>query len=71
MVGLYGSEEEAAVAYNKAADCLNAKGITRDFSPNFVDTLNEDEYANLYENVRVSEKILNLDVQTLDPKFLQ
>lgn len=71
VVGLYGSEEEAAVAYNKAADCLNKKGITRDFSPNFVDTLSEDAYIALYEKIRISEKILHLDVTSLDPKFLR
>ena len=71
VVGTYDSEEEAAVAYNKAADCLNAKGITRDFSPNFVDTLSDVEYAQLYESVGISEKILNLNPKTLDSAFLK
>lgn len=56
-VGVYASETEAAVAYNKAVDFLLAQGIKKNFQKNYVLELNEIEYASLYNKVPISRKI--------------
>lgn len=57
QVGTYSSEAEAAVAYNKAADFLQAHGMQKNFPRNYVLELNEDEYLALYESISISRKI--------------
>lgn len=59
VVGLYESEEEAAVAYNKAADCLKAAGCKKSFPENYPESLNAISYASIYNSVRISAKIRN------------
>lgn len=56
-IGIYASEAEAAVAYNKAVDFLLAQGIQKNFQKNYVLELNEIEYAALYNKVPISKKI--------------
>lgn len=57
IIGRYASEEEAAVAYNKAADFLNQQGIKKKFARNYVDSLSETEYQALYERVVLSARL--------------
>jgi len=56
-IGTYRSEEEAAVAYNKAADILKEFGVVKDFPSNYIDSLSESEYASMYNRVRISKSI--------------
>ena len=57
LVGKYSTESEAAVAYNKAAQILWQKGSTRNYPLNYIEALNEIEYASLYNKIRISRKI--------------
>ncbi len=60
VVGIYSSEKEAASAYNKAADVLNKNGFKKDFLQNFVDNCTNKEYADIYDKLPISKKILAL-----------
>ncbi len=61
LVGRYDSEEEAAVAYNKAADTLKTLGIQKDFPENYILELDSAGYKELYQKVRIrSKKLLRL-----------
>jgi hypothetical protein len=57
IIGRYSSEEEAAIAYNKAADLLNKLGINKNFPRNYVEGLSEQEAADLYKKLRISPKL--------------
>lgn len=57
QIGIYSTEVEAAVAYNKAATLLQEQGVLKNFPKNYVLELNEIEYASLYNKVPVSSKI--------------
>ncbi len=57
IIGRYTSEIDAAIAYNKAGDILKEKGCNKDFFTNYINEINEIEYAKIYNLVRVSKKI--------------
>jgi hypothetical protein len=63
IVGRYLSENEAAIAYNKAANILNDLGIKKDFPENYVSDMDEIEYAKLYNSIRISKKIRNYIIE--------
>ncbi len=58
-VGVYDSEIEAAVAYNKAIDLLKKAGIDKAYSPNYMENLSPDAYAALYASVQVSPRLFS------------
>jgi hypothetical protein len=58
-VGIYSTEEKAAVAYNKAVDLAKKAGINRNFPENYVDSLTAKEYADLYLRLKISQKYLD------------
>lgn len=60
VVGLYDTEEEAAIAYNKAADILNKKGVDKNFNTNYVEDITPSEYADIYSRVYISPRILHM-----------
>lgn len=60
VVGIYQTEKEAAIAYNKAADILNKNGFKKDFMLNFVDSCSNKEYADIYDKIVISQKIIDL-----------
>ncbi|MCR5279254.1 MAG: hypothetical protein K6E19_07405 [Lachnospiraceae bacterium] len=62
VVGVYKTEKEAAIAYNKAADILTKNGFKKDFMQNYVEGISAKEYADIYTNVRISDKICHLSV---------
>lgn len=39
IVGRYATDIEAAIAYNKAIDILHSKGVTSNFTPNYVEAI--------------------------------
>ena len=59
LVGRYATEKEAAVAYNRAAALLNAQGVAKSFTLNYVEGLSEIEYVSLFNKVRISSGIRN------------
>lgn len=59
-VGTYYTENEAAVAYNKAVDLLASKGIIRNYPSNYIEDISPIEYAKIYNSVRISKKLREL-----------
>lgn len=57
IIGRYATAMEAAIAYNKAADILRAKNITKQFEKNYIVQLSREEYQNIYNSLEISEKI--------------
>lgn len=57
IVGRYPTEIEAAVAYNKAINCLKENGINKNFTMNYIEELDEIAYAALYNRIRISKKL--------------
>lgn len=58
-IGVYKTEEEAAIAYNKAIDILKRAGVTRNFTPNYMEGISPAYYADIYSGVSISPKIMN------------
>lgn len=56
-VGTYETKEEAAIAYNKAIDCLKKAGVTKAYTPNYMEGMPPAVYADLYSSVKISPKI--------------
>ena len=56
-IGTYDSDVEAAIAYNKAIDLLKKAGVTKNFSPNYLENLSPSAYADIYSRLTVSSKI--------------
>ncbi|MBQ1193195.1 MAG: hypothetical protein IIX45_03645 [Lachnospiraceae bacterium] len=60
VIGYYHSETEAAIAYNKAIDILKRNGFKKKYTPNYIENLPASQYAEIYTQLKISEKILNL-----------
>lgn len=60
IIGRYSTEEEAAIAYNKAANILKDNGLNKNFPQNYIDDMDEITYAAMYQRIRISKKILEL-----------
>lgn len=59
LVGRYATETEAAIAYNKAIDILRSKGVTNNFSQNYVEGIAPSRYAEIYSVLTIAPGILN------------
>ncbi len=57
VIGSYSSDIEAAIAYNKAIDILKKAGISKNFTPNYIEKLSPSAYADIYSNLSISPKI--------------
>lgn len=57
LIGRYSTEEEAAIAYNKAVLVLRDRGIQKNYPQNYLDGMDEIAYASLYQRLRISKKI--------------
>lgn len=60
LVGKYSDEITAAVAYNKAVSIVIKKGYNKNYPVNYIEELTDEEYHNIYKNVKVAKKIYNL-----------
>lgn len=56
-VGVYNTEIEAAIAYNKAIDLLKKAGVKKAYTPNYMEDISPSAYADLYSSIKVSPKI--------------
>ena len=56
-IGTYKTDIEAAIAYNKSIDILKKAGISKNFSPNYIENLSPSAYADIYSKLSVSSKI--------------
>lgn len=56
-VGTYETENEAAIAYNKAVDCLKKAGITKNFPQNYIEGISPSVYADIYTKITISPKV--------------
>ena len=61
VVGKYATEIEAAIAYNKAIDILLKKGVSKNYTPNYIEGLSPSKYAEIYTALKISPKILAYD----------
>lgn len=59
LIGRYGTEDEAAIAYNKAALYLKNHGLDKNFPQNFIEGMDEITYASMFQKIRISRKLLN------------
>lgn len=57
LVGRYESEIDAAIAYNKAADILNKKGIQKKYIKNYISGLSSEEYKRRYDFIEISNHL--------------
>lgn len=62
LVGRYHTEEDAAIAYNKAIDILRKNGICKNYSPNYIDGMSPSRYADIYTRLEISPKLLNYGI---------
>lgn len=62
IIGRYTTEHEAAIAYNKAANLLKNKGLSKNFSQNYIADIDEIAYASIYQGIRISKKLRELIV---------
>lgn len=58
VVGHYDTEDEAAIAYNKAVDVLKAAGSDRAYEKNYLDDVSPAKYIVLYNNIKIREGAL-------------
>ncbi|MCR5210674.1 MAG: hypothetical protein K6C99_10720 [Lachnospiraceae bacterium] len=58
IVGDYPDEITAAIAYNKAADTLAAKGFDKNFVRNDIADISEEEIRKIYSGIRISPRII-------------
>jgi len=56
-VGVYPTETEAAIAYNKAVDLLKKAGVDKAYTPNYMEGMSPAAYADLYTAIQISPKI--------------
>lgn len=58
-IGTYRTPEKAAIAYNKAVDLAHQAGIHREFPENYIEGLSPSEYADIYTDVKISQKYMD------------
>ena len=62
VIGIYDTEIEAAIAYNKACDILRSKFPNRQFRQNIIENLSPKDYASIYSEIKISDSITGYNV---------
>ena len=57
LIGRFKTEQEAAIAYNKAVDFLWKNGVQIQYSKNYIDKMETSEYLSIYERIEIPKKI--------------
>lgn len=57
LIGRYLEEKEAAIAYNKAVDCLTERGVCIQYTKNYIDGMDAKLYYSYYEKIHLPKKI--------------
>lgn len=60
IIGTYATENEAAIAYNKAIDILKKKGCKKSFPENYPESLSPIDYASIYSSLKISARIRHM-----------
>ncbi len=58
VIGYYETEILAAIAYNKAIDVLKKAGVAKQYVPNYMENISPSLYADLYNTLAISSKIM-------------
>ncbi len=58
IIGRYDDETTAAIAYNKAADYVNAAGISKDYQRNYIEDMTREQYMEIYTKIRLSKNLI-------------
>ena len=61
IIGRYHTEDQAAIAYNKAIDILKGNGCRKNFVSNYLEGLSPSVYADIYHGVTISDKIVHFN----------
>lgn len=65
VIGIYSTQELAAIAYNKAVDLARKHGVTKNYTTNYLAELSPREYAESYTRVTISPRFMDY-LQSLD-----
>lgn len=57
LIGRFRDETEAAIAYNKAIDTLEQRGVTIQYTKNYIDNMDTRDYLAHYEKIQMPKKI--------------
>lgn len=60
IIGRYESEEEAALAYNKAVDLLFKAGFKKKYEKNYIDGSGREELRSKYESLPLNRRLLKI-----------
>lgn len=71
LVGIYNTEIEAAIAYNKAIDLLKSYDINKDVNKNYIYCLSSDQYKELYKKTKISSNIIKKSRQKRPIRFCE
>lgn len=58
IIGKFKDEIKAAIAYNKAADYANKKGLKKSFNQNYIEDISKDEYKKIYEDIKLPKSYM-------------
>lgn len=57
IIGKFDTREEAAIAYNKAADYLSSQGLKKNFEKNYIEDYSPEKYRKIYQQIILPDKI--------------
>lgn len=69
LVGVYNTEIEAAIAYNKAIDLLKSYGVDKEINKNYIADLNKEQYKEMYKKIKISSNIISRSKQKRPIRF--
>lgn len=58
IVGIYKTQENAAIAYNKAVDMAMDAGISKNYQKNFINDYSSKQYKEIYDLVKIRPNLL-------------